>query len=136
MSTRKPYRTRQRKMIEGCLSTHADTYLSVDEVFLLLKEEGNEVGRTTVYRNLETLAQENVAIKAASMKGEARYRLAPVTTSGVLVCSTCGGTFPLDCHMLSDFAHHVKNHHGFQIDAAHTILYGQCDLCATQLSSE
>ncbi|MEE8717182.1 MAG: transcriptional repressor [Coriobacteriales bacterium] len=128
---RRTYRTRQRALIEGCLSRHADRYLSVDDVVEELRADGSPVGRTTVYRNLEALAGDGALLKAtAPGAGESRYRLAPPEPVGQLVCLSCGRAMPLDCRMLVDFAAHVRSHHGFTIDESRTVLYGTCDACA------
>ncbi len=125
------YRTKQRALIEACLRRNADRYLSVDEVVDELRGAGETVGRTTVYRNLEALTGDSAVRKATVPGGgEARYRLAPDEPSGQLVCLSCGRALPLDCHMLGEFAAHVRSHHGFAIDASRTVLYGVCDACA------
>ena len=130
MAKRGAYRTRQKGLVEGCLVASPDRYLSIDDVLASLHDARESVGRTTVYRNLESLASSGAALKALAPDGQARYRLAPRDGAGQLVCLSCGRVLPLDCTMLGEFEQHVARAHGFSIDVARTVLYGTCSECA------
>lgn len=129
MTKRGKYKTKQRALVEECLAANADRYLTVDAVLALLSEAGQSVGRTTVYRTVELLAQEGRALKATSPGGESSYRLASGEGAGQLVCLDCGKALPLDCSMLGELSEHVSSHHGFSIEGARTVLYGHCAAC-------
>lgn len=131
-AVRHGYNTRQRQAVFDFLSRHADHYLSVDDVFGSLREEGSKVGRTTAYRTLEALARDGAVAKVVSPGGgESRYRLIDPKRpdEGQLVCLGCGKVLALDCHMLDDLHEHVRNDHGFAIEFSRTVLYGYCDDC-------
>ena len=49
------YKTRQRDAIAAYLAANADRYLSVDDVWAGVAQNGARVRRTTVYRSLEAL---------------------------------------------------------------------------------
>lgn len=123
------YRTRQRTLVSACLAGHVDRYLTVDEVCAAVQEQGERVGRTTVYRNLEVLVEAGDVLKATAPGGEASYRLRPEGPAGQLVCVTCGRAYPLECHMVDEFAHHVYADHGFKVLTDRTVLYGLCAAC-------
>lgn len=123
------YKTRQRELVRNYLALNTDRYLSVDDVWSGIAAEGQSVGRTTVYRYLEAMAQEGAALKATTPGGEARYRAVDESATGTLVCLECGRAFPLDCQMAEDFQEHVFEHHGFRVDATRTVLYGRCSNC-------
>lgn len=134
MGVRRSYNTRQRQAVVSFLAAHADRYLSVDDVFGLMRTEGSAVGRTTAYRTLESLAKEGEVAKACVPGGgEARYRLIDPThrDEGQLVCLSCGKVLSLDCGMLIEFKRHVQADHGFSIDPTRTVLYGLCRKCMT-----
>ena len=127
-----PYKTRQRQAVSDFLSAHRDRYLSVDDVFGLMRAEGQGVGRTTAYRTLESLATEGCVAKVvAPGGGESRYRLIDPERrdEGQLVCLSCGRAIPLDCEMLPEFYQHVEGEPGFKIDFSRTVLYGLCESC-------
>lgn len=129
MNSRGSYKTKQREDIIAYLSDHKDHYFSVDSIYAALRELGSEIGRTTVYRNLELLAAEHIVFKAFSPKAEALYRLAPETNAAQLVCLSCGKAFAVDCTMVEDFTSHIKAEHGFIVNGEKTILYGTCPEC-------
>ena len=120
MSQRGSYKTRQREDILACLGDNTQRYLTVDGVYEALRATGSEIGRTTVYRNLEHLVAKQELLKAISPKGEALYRLAPEQNAAQLACLECGR------------ASHIKAHHGFEIDAYKTVLYGTCPDCLSR----
>ena len=136
MAARGKYNTHQRELVSTCLTAHADRYLTVDEVWLAVTHVGGHVGRTTVYRNLEALANAGIVLKATAPGGEASYRLKPKGATGQLVCVECRKAFPLDCHMTEEFSDHVLEHHGFKVLPARTVLYGLCRDCVRATDQE
>lgn len=132
---KRSYNTRQRRLVVECLADQADRFLSVDEVYDILRDAGASVGRTTVYRTLQSLVDEGVAAKVVTPGGgESRYRAleADSENEGQLLCLDCGRAMPLDCSMLHDFSAHIESHHGFEIDRPRTVLYGHCASCREQ----
>lgn len=127
---RRGYHTEQRKLVERCLDANTDRYLTVDEVYETLREGGENIGRTTVYRTLERLAGTGSVSKVVGAPGSsALYKRLTDQDQGQLLCLECGRVFPLDCSMLSSFADHVREHHGFAIDQRRTVICGVCDEC-------
>ncbi|RVU97470.1 transcriptional repressor [Coriobacteriales bacterium OH1046] len=129
MAGRGRYRTRQRELVASCLAQHPNSYLTVDELLSAISEQGNRIGRTTVYRALESMVGEGAALKAAVPGSEASYRIATEGAAGQLVCLSCGQVLPLDCRMANGLAGHILEHHGFRIDPTRTVLYGLCTAC-------
>lgn len=133
MANRRTYNTRQRQAVLDYLAAHRDCYASVDGVFDALKSQGVEIGRSTIYRNLEALVGEGMASKIVAPRGEvALYRLVNQgeEDAGQLVCVECGRVSTIDCDAFQEFSHHVSTVHGFAIDLSRTVLYGRCPLCA------
>jgi len=129
VSSRGKYKTRQRELVALCLEQYADTYMTVDRVVATIEASGEKVGRTTAYRALESMAAEGAALKACVPGGEASYRLSNGSAAGQLVCLDCGLATTLDCKTAEGFAHHVLDHHGFEVDLARTVFYGRCGRC-------
>ena len=135
MAARGKYQTRQRKLVSACLQDGVGRYQTVDEVWHAATSTGKSIGRTTVYRNLESMVEDGSALKAVSPGGEASYHLYQNETSGQLVCLECRNAYPLTCHMVAELSDHVLDHHGFKILPARTVLYGICDACRQDVSS-
>ena len=53
MGTKAPYQTKQMKQILAYLQTIEGTHVTAADVCSYFKEQGINVGTTTVYRNLE-----------------------------------------------------------------------------------
>lgn len=133
VANRRAYNTRQRQAVLDYLAAHRDRYTSVDGAFDALRSQGVEIGRSTIYRTLETLAGEGMATKIVAPRGEvALYRLVNQgeEDAGQLVCVECGRVSTIDCDAFQEFSHHVSTVHGFAIDLSRTVLYGRCPLCA------
>lgn len=133
VATRGTYNTRQRQAVLDYLAAHTDRYVSVDGAFDMLRSQGVEIGRSTIYRTLETLVGEGMATKIVAPHGEvALYRLVNQgeEDAGQLVCVECGHVSTIDCDAFQEFSHHVSTVHGFTIDLSRTVLYGRCPLCA------
>lgn len=129
MAERGRYKTRQRELVAACLEAHPDQCLTVDEIWRDILLDGKNVGRSTVYRNLEAMVHEGSALKATAPGGEASYRIATELATGQLVCLSCGRAYPLDCHAATDFSAHLFEHHGFRVELPRTVLYGTCANC-------
>ena len=81
---RRSYNTKQRAAVLSCLTEQSRRFLSVDEVYDILRDGAASVGRTTVYRTLQTLVGEGVAAKVVTPgTGESRSsrRTAPTKAS-------------------------------------------------------
>ncbi len=141
--TRGHYTTKQQLLILDCLK-QLDGFVTVDSIYEQLIASGMKVGRATVYRFLERLESEGLAVKckaADSMHTEYRYVAAQDgdahdhdhakdETTGKLCCVVCGKVFPLHCMQLEGFSRHIFNEHGFILQAEKTVLYGKCSACA------
>ena len=66
--------TWQRSAIVDLLE-RSQVFLSAQQIHAELEEEGTKVGLATVYRNLQSLAEEDLVDTVRSDDGEALYRL-------------------------------------------------------------
>lgn len=57
MEEKMKYSTRQQKMILECLQEYGDTFYTIDQFMEILRGKEIQIGRTTVYRGLERLAE-------------------------------------------------------------------------------
>ena len=99
----------------------------------MLLNQGEEIGRTTVYRTLEKLHQDNLCSKVSGHGGTAaKYMCARQSGElehGRLYCLSCGSVETIDCKMLTSFEQHVRKHHGFRVDESAAVIYGTCQEC-------
>lgn len=137
MRTQGGYKTRQRDTILNLLKNNTQCHLSADEIADMLKNDGNKVGTTTVYRYLEKLYSEGIVRKYTADKDRARYSYAEKECREHfhLKCTECGTLFCADCDFLSELRDHIKSEHKFNIVASKTVFYGVCGACSDKMTA-
>lgn len=125
------YNTRQKEIIEKAISKKKKDF-SIKEIYLELSANGEGVGQTTVYRLVESLAEEGVIRKTLGADGSVRYqRLDKCNHYGhcYLKCNKCGRFQHVDCEDVCDLSAHIENHHKFKVDEANIVINGTCRSC-------
>ena len=120
--------TRQRRAVSAALDS-VDDFRSAQDIHTLLKERGENVGLTTVYRTLQALAESGEVDMLRTGDGEALYRRCSDGHHHHLVCRDCGRTVEVAGPTVERWADRVAAEHGFS-DMSHTLeIFGTCDLC-------
>ena len=128
------YKTQQRSQILSCLRENKDRSFTVDELVALLEKSGSPVGRTTVYRYLDSLT-ESGEVRRFSREGKKSAAFQFVENSGEcskhihLRCSECGKFVHLGCDFMKEATGHLLEEHGFCVDNELTVLVGTCKDC-------
>lgn len=134
--TKKSYQTKQRDEVLRCMKSFGDAHFTAADVVSRLHRKGSAIGRATVYRALDRMAE----------GGELRRYVVDGTTAACyqwveapqdvschehfhLKCEGCGRLIHVECDELSRIAMHMKEDHGFQIDHTKTVFYGRCEDC-------
>jgi Fur family ferric uptake transcriptional regulator len=118
--------TKQREAVASYLSD-GSTFLSAQQIYGGLREQGSTIGLATVYRALQGLAADGVVDVLRSAEGEVVYRRC---SSGShhhhLVCRECGRTVEVEGPAVERWADSVAAQHGFR-DVSHTLeVFGTC----------
>ena len=125
------YMTKQQQAVLACIRGCADG-IGTAELTELLHRQGETVGLTTVYRQLERLEKAGKVHKLVTDTG-AKYQFCTCADSGrdcfLLKCETCGTVQHVDCSHLAPLYRHLEEEHGFAIDAHRTLFYGVCRRC-------
>ncbi|MGH2828056.1 MAG: Fur family transcriptional regulator [Actinomycetota bacterium] len=122
--------TKQRAAIKEVLEAAAG-FRSAQELHDDLRAQGRRVGLTTVYRNLQALAQAGEVDVLRANDGEVIYRRCK---SGEhhhhLVCTECGTSVEVASDEIERWAARVAQSHGFT-PVEHTAeVFGICATCA------
>ncbi|HOB50644.1 MAG TPA: Fur family transcriptional regulator [Mycobacterium sp.] len=122
--------TRQRTAIIALLE-EVDGFRSAQELHDELRRRGQNIGLTTVYRTLQTLAGTELVDAVRTDTGESVYRrCAALHHHHHLVCRQCGSAVEVSGRDVEAWATEVAARHGFS-DVSHTIeLFGTCADCA------
>jgi Fur family transcriptional regulator, ferric uptake regulator len=121
--------TRQRAAIAGLLDT-LDEFRSAQELHDELRQRGENIGLTTVYRTLQSMAAAGLLDTLRNDTGESVYRRCSDHHHHHLVCRNCGATVEVGDREVEEWAAAIASKHGFS-DVSHTIeIYGTCADCS------
>jgi len=123
--------TRQREAIAAVLAG-TDDFLSAQQLHDELTSRGESIGLTTVYRNLQALADADQVDAIWDGTGETRYRHCSAGHHHHLVCRSCGAGVEVQATPVEKWAAAVAREHGYT-DIAHTVeIFGTCADCAAK----
>ncbi len=122
--------TRQRTAILQLLR-EADSFLSAQEMHDALRNKGLKVGLTTVYRNLQMMADMNEVDVVRREDGESIFRRCNAGDHHHdRLCRSCGFTVELANDQLESWARALAKRHRFS-DVTHDFeLFGLCRSCS------
>ncbi len=121
--------TRQRKAVAAALGDVED-FRSAQDIHALVKERGDDVGLTTVYRTLTALADAGDIDVLRRPDGESVYRQCSTGHHHHLVCRQCGLTVEIEGPTVEAWATKTARQHGFA-EVEHTLeIFGTCAACA------
>ena len=127
------YNTRQKRELLSFLKERGMRHFSVDDVVFEMQGRGERIGRSTVYRYLELLAEQGSVRKYQSVQGVTQYQhvedAAHCDGHFHMMCARCGNLFHVDCRLMDTLARHLMEDHDFMLDPRETILVGVCGDC-------
>ncbi|WP_255720144.1 MULTISPECIES: Fur family transcriptional regulator [unclassified Frankia] len=122
--------TRQGDAVSTALA-EIDAFTSAQDLHAYLRDGGQAVGLTTVYRHLQVLADRGEVDVLRRDDGETLYRRCTTDNHHHhLVCRRCGRTVEVEGPEIEVWTDHIATAAGFT-DVAHTLeIYGTCATCA------
>lgn len=121
--------TKQRGAITAALAEVAE-FKSAQELHELLRANGDTIGLTTVYRNLQAMAEAGAVDVLRTDSGESLFRSCSEAHHHHLVCRRCGATVEVANPRLEAWSAATAAEHGYT-DITHTIeIFGTCPNCA------
>ena len=121
--------TRQRAAIASLLG-EIDDFRSAQQVHGLLRDRGQAVGLTTVYRVLQLMADAGDLDVLRTPEGESTFRRCSSTHHHHLVCRSCGKAVEVEGPGVERWAQRVAEENGF-VDVTHTVeIFETCADCA------
>lgn len=121
--------TRQRSAISALLD-ESKGFRSAQDLHAELRDRGNTIGLTTVYRTLQSMADAGAVDILRTDSGESIFRKCSDSHHHHLVCRGCGFTVEVEEPGVESWAHRAAGAHGFTA-VTHTVeLFGLCAECA------
>ena len=121
--------TRQRRAVSAALD-ELDDFVSTQDLHRVLQDRGESVSLATVYRVLQSMADDGMVDVLRSGDGEAVYRRCAVEHHHHhLLCRNCGRAVEIEAPAVEQWAGRTAAAHGFS-EVAHTVeIYGLCPDC-------
>lgn len=134
-TSRSPARrsTTQGKAVREALLAQQG-FRSAQDVYAALRADGHKIGLSTVYRHLQSFAEEGTADAIYNPDGETTYRYCGDQAAGRhhhhLVCRDCGRAEEVEGRAVERWAEETAEKFGYtQVD--HTVeVFGICRACA------
>jgi Fur family ferric uptake transcriptional regulator len=121
--------TKQRTAVAAALA-ELDDFRSTQEIHEYLKDRGDSVGLTTVYRTLQALSAAGDVDVILREDGESVYRVCSTSHHHHLVCRQCGHTVEVEGPAVERWADSVSAANGFT-SVSHTLeIFGLCSTCS------
>ena len=121
-------RTRQRAAVDQILS-HLEEFRTAQQIHDVLRQHGDSVGLTTVYRTLQAMVESGELDALRTDDGETAYRRCSQGHHHHLVCRSCGRTVEVSGPAVERWASAVADEHGFR-DVSHDLeIFGTCGAC-------
>ena len=120
----------QREAVERLLAG-SEGFRSAQDIYAMLRTQGQGVGLATVYRALQSLAEDGEVDVLRTDDGEAVYRRCSTGHHHHLVCRRCGHTVEVEGRPVERWAGQVAREHGFA-EVDHLVeVFGTCQACAS-----
>jgi Fur family ferric uptake transcriptional regulator len=120
--------TRQRAAVNEILGELAE-FRTAQQLHDELRRQGNSIGLTTVYRTLQSLADDGNVDMIRTGDGEAAYRRCSTGHHHHLVCRSCGRAVEVSGPAVERWANAVAAEHSFR-DVSHDLeIFGTCSSC-------
>lgn len=135
MKNNNGYNTKQRELLLMFLKKSGSEHITVQEISAFLTNEGNPMGVSTIYRQLDRLVEQGI-VRKYILDGRlgACYQYiendSDCQTHFHLKCVSCGKLIHIDCNHLNDINDHIFQQHGFCVDNSKTVFYGICHECS------
>jgi len=122
--------TRQRRAVSAALA-EIDAFASAQEIHEFLRDAGESVGLSTVYRNLQTMVDSDEVDALRNDDGEVLYRACSAGHHHHLVCRVCVRTVEVDGPAVERWTYQVAAQHSFT-NVEHTLeIFGTCGECGS-----
>lgn len=124
--------TKQRLAVSAALD-ELDDFVSTQELYRLLQNQGVSVSLATAYRILQSLADDGLVDVLRNTDGEAVYRRCAVTGHHHhLLCRSCGKAVEVEAPAVETWAARVAAENGYT-EVAHTVeIFGLCPECTSK----
>jgi Fur family ferric uptake transcriptional regulator len=124
-----------RPRVAVLTAVHAHPHADTDSILGTVRADLGEVSHQAVYDVLKVLTTAGLVRRIQPAGHVARYESRVGDNHHHVVCRSCGVIADADCAVGSAPCLTASDDHGFTIDEAEVIYWGQCSDCSTALTS-
>lgn len=121
--------TNQRLKVLKTLENSANKHLSAEDIYKLLKNNGEEVALATIYRVLTEFSIAGIVTKHNFEENYSVFELFQQEHHDHLVCIKCGSIIEFLDSVIEDRQLKIADKHHFKMEAHSLIIYGNCNNC-------
>ena len=103
-------------------------HFTVEDVYKEVRKENPSVGKATVFRNMNKMAEEGILLRIEVPGGASRYELSAPKHYHAK-CMVCGNLFDVEMDYIPNLENKVKDAHGFVFSGHDIIFNGICSSC-------
>jgi len=119
--------TAQRLAVMQAVSAHP--HATTEELTEHVRSSIGSISRQAVYDTLSVFADKQLIRRIQPSGSVARYEDRVGDNHHHLVCRGCGVMLDIDCAVGTTPCLTADEHHGFEIDEAEVVYWGQCPAC-------
>lgn len=119
--------SKQREIILDVLTKHA-IHPTAEELLEFLKHDNSNVGMTTLYRNLNQLAEAGLIKKIDGLEAPAHFDHNTFNHYH-FICEKCKRVFDIPSEIAPDLVENTQKKTGFEIKSHDIVFHGICSEC-------
>jgi Fur family ferric uptake transcriptional regulator len=123
------YRVTAPRRALADLILELDGHFTAAELVDAAKRHRLDVGRATIFRSLDLLADLNVVERVDLPSGEHAYVACAPAHHHHLVCSRCGRATDVEDHGVAEAVREIARRTGYRIESHRLELFGVCHRC-------
>lgn len=120
--------TRQRRTVLAALRERPDA-VTAQDLHMELRQSGESIGLTTVYRTLTALAEAGF-LDTFAREGEQAFRLCGDAHHHHLVCEVCNRVEEITADEVERWVDEVASRRGYDVTGHRADIFGVCPTCA------
>ena len=102
---------------------------AADEIYAAVHAELGTISKQAVYDALAVLTEKGLLRRIQPAGSSARYETRAGDNHHHLICRSCRRIVDVDCAAGEAPCLHPSDEHGFAIDEAEVVFWGECDAC-------
>lgn len=127
--------TPQREMIITAVAQNKH-HMTAEEIFARVQHHTKAINIATIYRTLDFLVKEGLAIRTSLDSGQIVYTNEQHGTHIHLICRRCGKIIEANYRLMDSLRDQIQQQYGFGADLQHLSLSGLCAECQQTFPEE